>query len=126
MADQFVLQGGYTSTPLGQPTSFAQMVETQIDESATLGAKHVDEVTLTVDTPVVVPFGGVINANVIILKAVGGKVRARLTSADGVAQSAPFDTYFILMSESVPVTALDLTRVAGVETTVRVFLGELA
>jgi fructose-specific phosphotransferase system IIC component len=126
MADQFVLQGSYSSTPMGQPSSFAQVVQATIDESTILDAQHVDEVTLAVDTSVVVPFGGVANANIIILKAVGGKVTARITSTDGAAQSVPFDTYFILMSESVPVTALDLTRVAGVETTVRVFLGELA
>lgn len=126
MADGFKLTGGYTITPLGSPLSFAQNVEATIDESVTLEHRQTTDPTLTVDTAVVVPFGSVTNANVIIMKAVGGKVRARLTSADGSTQSVPFDTYFILMTDTVPVTAIDLTRVAGTETTVRVFLGQKA
>ncbi len=126
MADSFKLQGSYAVSPLTSPLSFAPSVLADINESRTLKAKQVTEHTLDADAPVNVDFGGVVNANVITLKAVGGKVRARFTSADGSQQSVPFDTYFILMSESVPVTAIDLTRVAGTATTVRVFLGEKA
>lgn len=124
--DGFRLQGGYTVTPLSSVTSFAQVVEAVIDELVTLEARTSYDVALTVDTPVAVSFGGVTNANVVVLKALGGKVRARLTSADGATQAVPFDTYLILMSDTVPITAIDLTRVAGVDTTVRVFLGDKA
>jgi len=126
MADGFKLTGGYTVTPLGNPLSFAQNVEAVIDESVTLEAKQLSEQRLTVDTPVPVDFGGVVNANVVVMKAIGGKVTARFTSADGATQSVPFDTYLILMSDAVPITAIDLTRVAGTDTTVRVFLGDKA
>jgi len=124
MADSFKLLGSYEVNPLGNPLSFAPQVVAQISESKTLKVKQVVDITLGVDTPVVVPFGGVVNANVVILKAIGGKVSAGVTSADGAAQAVPFDSYWILMSDSVPVTALALTRTAGVITTVRVFLGE--
>jgi hypothetical protein len=38
----------------------------------------------------------------------------------------PFDSYWILMSEASPITALSLTRTAGTVTTCRVFLAEKA
>lgn len=126
MADTFKLTGGYTLTPTTSPTSFAQSAEAPIDETVSLKSRTYVEVELTADTPIAVPFGGVTNANVIIMKALGGKVRARVTSADGATQAVPFDTYWILMSDSVAVTAIDLTRVAGTATTVRVLLGEKA
>lgn len=124
MADSFKLLGSYETLPLGSPLSFAPSIVAQINEQRTLKAKHVQDVELTADAPAAVSFGGVASAHVVVLKAVGGKVRARLTSPDGIQQAVPFDTYLILMSESVPVTALDLTRVAGTATSVRVFLGE--
>lgn len=124
MADSFKLLGSYETVPLGNPLSFAPNVVAQISEGKTLKAKQIADLTLEVDTPVVVPFGGVVNAHVLLIKATGGKVKARFTSADGALQSVPFDTYFILMSEAVPITAIDLTRVAGTVTSVRVFLGE--
>lgn len=126
MTDAFKLVGSYEATPLSNPLSFAALVTAQINEAKQLKVKQVGDVELTVDTPVAVDFGGVTNAHIVILKAVGGKVRARVSSTDGASQAVPFDTYWILMSESVPVTAIDLTRVAGTPTTVRVFLGEKA
>jgi len=126
MADAFKLLGSYETSPLGQPLSFAPALIAQISESKTLKAAHPDTLLLTTDSPVSVAFGGVTNANVVILKAVGGKVVATVDSAAGAAQAVPFDTYWILMSEAAPLTAITLTRTAGIETTVRVFLGELA
>lgn len=124
MADIFKLLGSWETTPLTAPLSFAQVLTTPINESRVLAKKQSYEVDLTVDSAVAVTYGGVTNAHLVILKAVGGKVRARLTSADGAIQAVPFDTYFFLFSESVPITAIDLTRTAGTVTTVRVFLGE--
>lgn len=126
MVDAFKLLGSYEAAPLAAPLSFAPTVIAQINEARSVKAKQVSDVSLDADAPVSVDFGGVANAHVVILKSTLGKVRARLTSADGSQQAVPFDTYFILMSESVPVTALDLTRVAGTPTVVRVFLAEKA
>ena len=126
MADSFKLLGSYELNPLGNPLSFAPSIVAQISESKQIKYKEVTTIDLTTDSPVSVAFGGVTNANIVILKAVGGKVRMRATSADGTLQSIPFDTYFILMSDSVPVTAIDLTRAAGIPSTVRIFIAEKA
>lgn len=125
MADRFVLSGSYTTTPLGGEPSFDPNIDSPIDEAIQLSNKHIDTIDLGVDTPVAVSFGGLTNANIIMLKSTAGvKVRARITSADGTDQAIPFDTFLVLMSMDVPVTAIDLTRLTGTPTQVRVFLGE--
>ncbi len=125
MADAFKLSGGYTVSPLGSVLSFAPSLEAVIDEPKTIKAKQVSDPILILDAARTVDFGGVVNAHIVILKATG-KCEARLTSAAGASQVVSFDTYFILMSDTVPVTAITLTRAAGVSTTVRVFLAEKA
>lgn len=125
MSDQFSLSGSYTVTPQGSP-SLDPTLSTVIDEPLSLQSKQLLDMSLGVDTAVPVPFGTVVNAHVIVLKTLGGKVKARITSADGAVQSIPVDTFVILMSQSVPITAIDLTRVAATATDVKVFLGEKA
>lgn len=125
MADQFILSGSYTTTPLGGELSFDPNIDAPINEPIQLTRKKVDTVVLDVDTPVAVSLGGLTQAHIIILKAVGGtSVRVRITSADGAAQSIPFDTYLVLMSMAKPITAIDLTRTPATLTSVLVFLGE--
>lgn len=127
MTDRFALSGSYTTTPQSGEPSFDPTIGALIEETVTLGKKVLTEIALSVDAPVDVDFGGLTNANVVILKSTSGvKVRARVTSADGSQQAVPFDTYWILMSADVPITAVDLTRLTGTATTVRVFLGEEA
>jgi len=125
MADTFKLVGSYETVPLGSVQSFAESIIASINESVVVVHKQVGLIDLSSDSPAAVSFGGVASANIITMKATG-KVKARLTSADGSVQAIPFDDYFILMSRSVPITAIDLTRVSGVATTVHVFLGEKA
>ena len=108
--------------PLG---SGCPTITIPFDEEVVLAEKHYVEPNLTVDTPVVVGFGGVTNAHVVVIAPDNGKkVTARLTSADGTEQAIPVDDTFILITRTVPVTAIDLTRVAGTATKVKVFLGE--
>ena len=126
MAYQFALTGGYTNTPLDGVPSLAPNVDAPLDESMVITKKTEYDVDLTVDAPVAVQFGGVVNAHVIIVKTIGGKVKVRLTSADGAQQSVPVDSTIILISQSVPITAIDLTRVPATPTQVRVYLGERA
>jgi hypothetical protein len=95
------------------------------DEEETLATKNYDEVDLTVDTPVAVEFGGVTEAGVIVISVANGlKVTAQITSADGVDQAVPVDDTLILFCRSVPVTAINLTRMPATATKVKVFLGE--
>jgi len=93
-----------------------------------LSKKHYDEVSLTDNNPLAVSFGGLSEVNVLCMRAEGGKVRLRVTSADGAVQSIPLDPLGILLSLSVPITALDLTRAAtvGNTVTVKIFLAQKA
>jgi len=126
MADGFTLSGSYSVQPLTSALSFAESVVAQISEAVQLSAKQVVDYDLTSDSPQTVAFGGVANANVVIMKALGDKVVAHITTADGTSQAVPFDTYWIWMCQGSPMTAITLTRAPGVETSVRVFLGQQA
>jgi len=125
MADKFLLSGSYNVAPLTGAPSLDPSVDAAIDEQLSLKAKTLVDLLLTSDAPLAVPFGTVANAHVLVVKGTS-KVKVTVTSADGTAQSLPADTVLILMSGSVPVTAVTLTRVPATDTTVRVFLGEKA
>lgn len=124
MASTFRLTGSVTLTSSEGVRSGELFPQGTLIETLGLKRKHLDDIELSADAPVDVSFGGLTNAHVVILKALGGKVRARLTSADGAAQSVPVDPLCILLAGKVPITAIDLTREAGVSTTISIFLGE--
>ena len=128
MSDVFKVHGSYTSEPASSCTSSGSVtVSAPIDEIVTFKrSPTIAEYELTSDALQTVPFGPATNAHVVLIKTVGGKVRVRLTSADGTTQAIPVDSFLLVISESVPFTALDLLRVAGVITTVKVLLGEKA
>lgn len=123
----FALNGTATCQPqakAGNPSGVAT-VNIPLVEALNLTAKHVDEVTLVSDSVTPVSFGGLANASVVILQATP-KVTAFVTSADGTSQKVPVDDLFVLVSGSVPITALDLQRVAGQSSTVEIFLGSVS
>lgn len=123
-ADTFRLTGTWGTSPiLGQPSAIPSF-DAPIDEIIQITKKNQDDLTLTVDSPVVVSLGGLTNVHVLVIKTVGGKIAVRLTSTDGSTQSVPVDTFLALITLSVPITAIDVTRVAGIETQVHIFMGE--
>lgn len=126
MADVFKLAGSYATLLAGGEASGVPVEGAQLSESVTLKRKSVQTHDLVADAPVVVSLGGLSQFEVLVLRAVGGKVRVRLTSADGASQSVPVDGLLVLISLAVPFTAMDLTRLAGTATTVVVFMGERA
>jgi hypothetical protein len=127
VADIFQLSGSYCVNPASGFPSGDPSIEASIDESMVLSKKQVLTVELDTDSPESVSFGDLTGANVVIIRAYGGKVRARFTSTDGAAQAVPVDPLAIQISSTVPITALDLTRVAGSPTvTCRVLLGQKA
>lgn len=128
MSDTLTLHGSITTGEgCGCASSFSPSVSIPIDESMSLkGAVNLGEFELTDDSPVSVPLAALARAHAVFLRSTGGKVRARLTSADGSSQAIPVDPVMFVISESVPFTALDLTRAAGVQVTVRVLLAEAA
>ena len=126
MADTCTLDGSYSVEPASGSPSGDPEISTPLSEVVSIDEKSVIKMKLTDDNPALVSFGAITNAHIVFVRARGSKVRARLTSADGSQQSVPVDPPLLSISQTVPITAVDLTRTAGVETTVQVFLGEKA
>lgn len=125
MADSFQLSGSYVTNPLVPGTTGTASICASIAETLSLTRKDFDSILLDVDTPIPASFAsGVTAAAVVIAKATGGKVRMRITSADGALQSVPVDSLAVIFAGSVPITAIDFTRVPGTQTTVDLFLGQ--
>lgn len=124
MADVFTLAGSYSVEPASGSPSGDPEIATPLEEAVNIDEKSVVKMVLASDSPAAVAFGAITNAHIVFIRARGGKVRVRLTSADGSQQSVPADPLLLVISQTVPITAIDLTRLAGVETTVQVFLGE--
>lgn len=124
MSDTFRLQGTFQSIPILGSPSAQPRVESPISETAQLTNRELGQYTLTSDSAQVVSLGGLSEANVIIIKAVGGKIRVRLTSADGSQQAIPVDSFLALISLTEPYTAIDITRTPATETIVSTFLGQ--
>lgn len=85
------------------------------------------EYTLDTDATTTVSLAslGLASASMVFVKAIGGRVRVRLTSANGTLQALPdADPVAFILSRHMPITAIDLTRPAGSSTVrVRVALG---
>ena len=120
----FKLSGAFTAEPDSGTTSGNPSTEVVLADTIRLTKRHSTVMDLTSDSAASIGFGGLTNAHVISIRASGGKIRVRLTSTDGSTQAIPVDPYVLVLCREVPVTAIDLTRVAGTSTTVFVFLGE--
>ena len=79
--------------------------------------------TLTSDSPVNVDLNGLSEVHYLMVRC-SAKVRMRATSADGNNQAIPVNPFAFIVSSGEPITAIDLTREAGVETSVEVFFAE--
>lgn len=127
MAYSWTLQGSIVVNPLLGVDSGISFGSTPLDENVQLLNKVDAQYVLTDDAAHGVSLGGLTDVSVLTVKVIGSKVRVRITSADGTTQAIPVDSLLILTDLSVPITAIDLTRqLAGVDTTVIVFLGERA
>ena len=110
--------------PTHHPTEESADVAILLEEVVGVRASIVDEYLLSDDNWRAVGLGSLTGAHVVFLKAVGAKAVARLTSAEGSQQLVPVDTVALLISESVPFTAIDVQRTTGIETIVKIFLAE--
>lgn len=126
MADTFALTGSYSTNPTTGSPSAIPSLNAPLDERMQLENKSVQFFDLTADPAVNVLFPAGFNCNVLVVKVDGGKAKVRITSADGATQSIPVDGFLALTSQSVPITAIDLTRVPGVQVQVQVFMGDQA
>ena len=95
-----------------------------INESVTLDAKTPGQYELLNDAPVSVAFGGVVDANVVVIFS-DRPITVTLTSTAGAASVVCDDMVFII-SRTTPYTAITLTRTPATDTNVTVFLGEKA
>lgn len=127
MADVFRLSGEFSAAPAVFELGVQQAPEilAPLLQSLYLVRRLALSLSLTSDSPVAVNFGSLSGAHVVVLQSTS-KVRARYTSSDGSAQAVPVDPLSIQLSLATPFTALDLTRLAGVNTEVTLFLGEKA
>lgn len=125
MADTFLFSGALTSASSNTSASAEVAFSAPVSERMTLDDKFYTSLTLTTDSATTVNFGALSEANVIMVKS-DRKVMLRLTSTDGATQAVPVDSFFLLMSGDVGITAIDATRVAGQETRLVIFLGEQA
>lgn len=96
-----------------------------LSERMVLKGKLSQTFVLADDAILPVAFGALASASLIMVRA-STKVKVRITSADGATQAIPVHGLLLLFDVSVPVTALDVVRLPGVETEVTVFLGEKA
>jgi hypothetical protein len=125
LTDIFNLVGDFETRPGSGSRSIDPEVRSRIAERMALSMKTMEDLELDVDSPVDVDMSNLDEANVVIIKT-DQKVRARLTSSDGAAQAIPVDGVLVLISRTVGVTAIDLTRLTGLTTATRIFLGERA
>lgn len=126
MADVFALQGSYSATPsTGTPSADPQVIA-PINELMQLSNQLTGQVNLLADPAVSIPLGGIVGVNVLVIKAVGGKVTLRITSDDGTSQAVPVDSFLALTTYSKDITAVTVQRTPAVPTTVRYFLGQKA
>ncbi len=97
----------------------------QLAYSMSIAAKLSTAFVVPSDAPVVIDLTTLPEVNALYIDA-DEKVKLTITTADGTAQVIPVDPLMIWFSESVPITALSITRVASTDTTVRLILGDKA
>ena len=121
------------STLFGPSGSGQAALDVPIDEALCLAVRSSQVVELISDAPVVVQLPGPTSgapaapqANALIAKVVGPRVKATITTADGATQVVPVDPLLVLHTTTVsPITALSLTRTPGNDTFVHLFLGQI-
>jgi len=128
MADTLTLTGTLQTAPTNPSASGLTGVVSQLAEALTLQTKGIPgEYDLTSDSPQSVSFGALPVVNVLWVKVNGGgPVTVSVTSAAGTSQAWPVDSFLCLFTQRVNITAVTLTRPAGVESFVDVFIGQAA
>lgn len=125
MADKFEINGSWGTTPQTGSllASGKASVLASIREVVTLALKEGPaDYLLDADPAVPIDFGGVTNAHVVMIFS-DQKIKVRYTSAEGSTQSLPGEVH-MLISKTVPFTAIDIQRVVGQETRCSVFIGQ--
>jgi hypothetical protein len=96
-----------------------------LSEQMSISAKQSLSFTVPSDAAFPVDLTTTPNVNALFID-VSQKVILTITTADGAAQVIPVDPVMVWLSALVPITALSITRQVGVDTTVRLILGDKA
>lgn len=122
MFETFTISGGWQTTTQAGGTGDIT-AQAPLAYALAIQNKAVLEYQLSSNTPVAVtlPAGGV---NVVYVYATGGPVSVTVTSTAGTAQVSPADPMFFATSQSVPITALTITRLSSAITDVSVFYAQ--
>lgn len=128
MSSTFVLAGTYQAMPSYGMASGDPLITAPIDERLTLALELASQVVLAPGEALSLPFGGLSSAAVVVLKVTGGAIKAVLTSAVGVAQAVPVDTFALLMSSTQPFIDVNVENESGAlgPVNVKFFLGQRA
>ena len=105
--------------PSGQPTTLVSY-----DEKVSLDKNLSGNITLSTDNATSMSLGALTGVNWLSIRALGAKVRVRITSSDGTTQAIPVDPTLILRCDSVDITAIDVTRTTSIETEVFYVFGQ--
>ena len=105
--------------PSGQPTTLVSY-----DEKVSLDKNLSGNITLSTDNATSISLGALTGVNWLSIRALGAKVRVRITSSDGTTQAVPVDPTLILRCDSVDITAIDVTRTTSIETEVFYVFGQ--
>jgi len=124
VADTLSFSGSIMIAPAVGFPSGQTGLETPICEQLSLLQSFQSNYTLSTDAPVMVNFAGLASAAFWFVKVTGGKVDVAITSPDGVAQVVPVDSLQLGFSRTAPITAMTLTRTAGITSLVNVMLGQ--
>lgn len=124
--DVLRLSGSIVTQPTSGSPSGDPEIETPVTEQLALTNKAISNYTLTADAPVSIDFCGLAQVNYWMIKSVGGDVTLGVTSAAGADQKIPVGTFGTAFNQTIPITAMTLTRSPGINTTVRVIIGERA
>jgi hypothetical protein len=126
VSDTFSLKGSYSiihgTTDTDPSADFD--VSATFNESMNVKRKLAQTLSLDTDVAESVALGDLAQAHVVLIRS-SQDVKVTLTSAHGASQVIPAGRVCFLMSVAVPITAIQITRQAGVSTTVRVVLCEL-
>ncbi len=119
----FSLVGSYQVEPAADFPSGSSAITTRLTEAVVLDLYSRKDMILAADAAADVEFDSLTQAEVVIVRC-SSKVTVTVTSADGATQVFPADPLAVIISKTVPFTAVSLTRVAGTETTCQVFIGQ--
>lgn len=125
MADEkFEIQGSFGTVPLSGSPSGIPSVAAPLSAAFNSDAKSIGSYTiLGDDDQIPVEFGGVTTGDAVILQAEKGPAIARITSGSNEDQIIQFELLVLTFGD---VTAIKLSRQAGVQNTISVFLAQQA